>query len=454
MAEEQRPIDLAASSLPESGSADSDDLASSCLNKVSRRLIPYMLLLYVVAYLDRINISFAGSPMSKELGFSDEIFGLGAGIFFIGYFLFGVPSNIMVERLGARRWIASIMVVWGFISVSMCLVQDANCFYFLRFLLGVAEAGFFPGMILYLTYWFPRKEHAKAVARFMSAIPLAGVAGGVISSRILEFTAWSMPGWKWLFIITGSPAVFLGFSVLFLLPDRPEQVKWLSSQEKTWLKQEIASSSPAASSSVSSADSSGSADSASREKGVLFDSRVWHCAFIYFSLALGMYGFQLWLPQIIKGFGKIDDAGAALLSAIPAVFQALGMIVIANSSDSSQERHFHLSGSAFLAALALLLCGFCPNPAMALACLSLAAFGIWGTVGPFWAIPTSILRPVQAAAGIGLINSVGNLGGFAGPYLVGFIKERSPHLIYCLGALSFSLLLASVFTLFLRSRKP
>lgn len=417
--------------------ADSS-LENDCLGKISRRLIPFMLLLYIVAYLDRINVSFAGAPMAKELGFTDETFGIGAGVFFIGYFLFGVPSNIMVEKLGARRWVAIIMVVWGLISVSMALVKDSFCFYILRFFLGVAEAGFFPGMILYLTYWFPRREHAKAVARFMTAIPLAGVLGGLIASKALLCNFLGLPGWKWLFVITGSPAVLLGFVVLALLPDGPQECKWLTEAQKKWLQEKIYSQRIEPSCKT-------------QEKALLFlNLKVWHLALLYFLLALGMYGFQLWLPQIIKGFGNIDDSHAALLSSVPAIFQAIGMVLIASHSDRKQERKLHVAFSAALAAGGLLLCGFCKDPLLALLCLCFTATGIWGTVGPFWAMPTSYLGPQQAASGIGLINSVGNLGGFAGPYIVGFIKTRSPDIFYSLCALAASLFLAACLALFIK----
>lgn len=413
--------------------------AEQIFRKVSWRLIPFMLLLYVIAYLDRINISFAALQMNHDLNFTDEQFGAGAGAFFIGYFLLGVPSNLMVSKLGARRWIALIMIVWGFISASMCLVQDIQVFLWMRFFLGVAEAGFFPGMILYLTYWFPKREHAKAVARFMTAIPLSGILGGLISSAIFKMHGFmGLAGWKWLFLITGSPAVILGAVVLFVLSDGPSECKWLSAEERSWL---IAH--------VSADQIQTKKDSVAR--AVFGNPRVWLLASIYFCLALGMYGFQLWLPQIIKSFDNVDDSTVALLSAIPAVFQALGMVFVASHSDKKKERRLHLSMSAALAATGLMTCGFCHNPWLSLACLCLTAFGIWGTVGPFWAIPTSFLGASSAAAGIGLINSIGSLGGFVGPNVVGFIKQHHPDFIYSLAALAVSLMVAGFLALLLKS---
>lgn len=427
------------------------------LTRVVWRLLPLMLLLYVVAYLDRINISFAGPAMKADLGFGDEVFGLGAGLFFIGYFLFGVPSNIMLARFGARRWIAAITSLWGVVSVCMILVKDQTWFYTVRFLLGAAEAGFFPGMILYLTYWFPRREHARAVARFMTAIPVAGVLGGLVSSRVLLMSGtMGLPGWKWLFIITGLPAVVLGLVVLLLLCDRPADCRWLSPAERTWLTDRIAAEHEPAESTKSDpriqSQTEQNSQSGSKTREVFCNWRVWHLAALYFSLTLGMYGFQLWLPQIIMSFGSLSESQAALISAVPALFQALGMILVANHSDRRNERRYHVTASAVLAAVALMACGYCRDPVLSLACLCLTAFGIWGTVGPFWAIPTSYLQAGSAAAGIGLINSVGNLGGFAGPYLVGIIKARNPDFVFSLAALALSLVVAGILVLAVRSR--
>lgn len=412
---------------------------SAILRKVSLRLIPFMLLLYVIAYLDRINISFAGLQMNKDLGFTPEIFGLGSGAFFIGYFLFGVPSNVMVAKLGARKWIAIIMVAWGLLSTAFVEVKNVETFYLLRFLIGVAEAGFFPGMILYLTYWFPRREHAQAVSRFMTAIPLAGILGGLVASQVLQMHGiLGLPGWKWLFLITGLPAIIFGFVVFFCLSDGPADCKWLSADERNRLCAFIED------------DRKGVAASAQSEN-VFGNPKVWTFAILYFLLTLGMYGFQLWLPQIIESFGKLTDSTAALLSAIPAVFQAAGMILVARNSDRTAERRLHVASCAWLAASSLVLCAFCKDPILSLICLCASAFGLWGVVGPFWALPTTYLGHNAKAAGIGLINSVGNLGGFAGPYLVGFIRQRNPDFMYSLFALAAPLVVAGIIVSFLRT---
>jgi ACS family tartrate transporter-like MFS transporter len=407
------------------------------LRKVTWRLLPFMFVLYIMSYLDRINVSFAALQMNKELGFDDKTFGAGAGIFFIGYFLFGIPSNVMVAKFGARRWIAVIMLIWGGISVAMATVTDANSFYLLRFFLGVAEAGFFPGMILYLTYWFPKRERGTAVARFMSAIPVAAVLGGLISAKILAMHGmYGLSGWKWLFIITGAPSMVLGCVVALLLTDGPAHAKWLSEDEKTALA------------AVMEAEQHTTENKESFTT-VVRNPYVWTFAFIYFCLAICFYGFQLWLPQIIHAFGGLSDSETALLTAIPALLQAAGMVIVAWNSDRTGERPWHVAGSAAIAAAGLIASALIvQNPAASLCALSIAAFGMWGTVGPFWALPTARLTPAAAAVGIALINSVGNLGGFVGPYVVGTIKERTHNFAYALAFMAASLVIVGVISVF------
>ena len=402
------------------------------LTKITWRLLPFMLLLYIVSYLDRINVSFAGLQMNQELGFNESVFGFGAGIFFIGYFMFGIPSNLMVQKIGARRWISTIMVIWGIVSVGMAFVKTAMVFYIMRFILGVAEAGFFPGMILYLTYWFPQREHGLAVARFMTAIPIAGVLGGLISWKVLAMNGvLGLPGWKLLFLITGSPAIFLGIIVFYYLPDGPLTAAWLCPEERQILMAKLQEHKALDPHAVS-------------PTAAFRDSRVWLFALIYFSFTLGMYGFQLWLPQIIHGFGGLTDSATALLSAVPALFQALGMIIIAQNSDRTGERRWHVFGAATLASLGLVCSAYVHDPVLSLIALSVAAFGTWGMVGPFWALPTACLPAASSAAGIALINSVGNLGGFVGPSLVGLIKSHTSNFTYALLAMAFSLFLGAV----------
>lgn len=412
------------------------------LRKVGWRLLPFMFLLYIISYLDRINISFVGLDMSKSLGFSDEVFGWGAGIFFIGYCLFGVPSNLILSRVGARRWIAVLMVAWGIISVSMAFVQSIPMFYAMRFLLGVAESGFFPGMVLYLTYWFPKQQHGRAVARFMTAIPVAGIAGSIIAARLLNVAQFcGLAGWKWLFIVTGSPSIILGAACWFFLTDSPSAARWLSDDERKILQDRLA-------------EDRGSAAASATQTPVLqviAKPLVWLLALLYFLLTLGMYGFQLWLPQILFAFKAGSTSTTAMLTVIPAIFQALGMEMVARRSDKSGERKFHLATSACIAGAGLALAGMLTNPSLALAALCATAFGIWGTVGPFWAFPRGYLAPDLLPTGIGLINSVGNLGGCAGPALVGMIKHHSTNFSLSLWAMAASLLLAAFLPLVLPS---
>lgn len=426
---------------PDVGALDED--VSPILKRISWRLLPYMFLLYVVAYLDRINISFAGLNMNQQLGFGDQVFGLGAGIFFIGYFLFGLPSNLMVAKIGARRWISLIMVIWGVISVSMAVVKDEYTFYALRFILGVAEAGFFPGMILYLTYWFPRRQQGLAIARFMTAVPAAGVLGGLMAAWILNMDMCGLSGWQWLFVMTGCPAVLLGISVWFLLPDGPEEVSWLTAREKQRLITEL----------VLDRGESGAAKELMPVRQMLLNGNMWHLALLYFCLTLGMYGFQLWLPQMIKSFGQISISQTALLSAVPALFQALGMIVVAASAEKFGRQKEHVAVSCVLAAVGLIASGLAHEPIFAMLGLSLSAFGIWGVVGPFWTLPVAALPSSAAAGGIAIINSVGNLGGFAGPYIVGVIKSRTPDFVFSLVALSGFLLIGAMLVLALKTRR-
>lgn len=414
------------------------------LNKVAVRLIPFMFVLYIISFLDRINISFAALQMNKELGFDDRTYGFGAGIFFLGYCLFGVPSNLMVERLGARRWITIIMIVWGLISMAMAGTNSPISFFILRFLLGVAEAGFFPGMILYLTYWFPKREQGKAVARFMTAIPAAGIIGSSLTSMAFAFHGMmGLPGWKWVFLVTGAPAVILGAVTYFYLVDGPKDAKWLSEEERQKIIEAVAADRaepgpPSQDRAESSSRSQGGAGAAAVSQAFL-SGRVWLLALLYFSLTVTMYGFQLWLPQIVKGFEDVSDSTVALLCIIPAIFQALGMLVVAGNSDRTGERKYHVAVSAGIAALGFVATAFSSTSTLSMISLCATAFGIWGCVGPFWAVPTSYLKKAAAAAGIALINSIGNLGGFAGPYVIGYIKSATADFKYGMVAMACSL---------------
>jgi MFS transporter, ACS family, tartrate transporter len=385
---------------------------TATLARIRRRLLPFTFLLYIVAYLDRINVGFAALQMNRDLGLGDAAFGLGAGLFFIGYFLFEIPSNLILERVGARAWIARIMISWGVVAMAMAAVRGAASFNLLRFLLGVAEAGFFPGIILYLTYWFPAREQARAIALFMTASALAGVIGGPLSGALLAAGGLlGLAGWQWLFILEGLPSVILGVAVLFYLANGPQDARWLSEAEKRWLAESLARQSER--------------EREHRLIRALTGGRVWLLALLYFAIVTGLYGVGIWLPQIVKGLGTLNDLEVGFLSAIPFLAAAAAMVKVGQSSDRRGERRWHVALPAFAGAAGLLLSARVHNPVFALGALSLAAAGIWGAMGPFWSMPSEYLGGTAAAAGIALINSVGNLGGFVGPYVVGMVRQRS-----------------------------
>jgi ACS family tartrate transporter-like MFS transporter len=407
------------------------------LHKVTRHLIPFMFLLYIVSYLDRVNVSFASLQMNDALGFSARIYALGAGIFFIGYFLFEVPSNLILHRVGARLWMARILVTWGIISSAMMFVKGMTSFYVLRFLLGLAEAGFFPGMILYLTYWFPTHARARAVGRFMTATALASAIGGPLSGSLLELNGWhGLAGWQWLFLIEGLPAVVLGFITLAYLPDGPRSAKWLSGEEKKWIEDTLERERQ---------------QTASGGQHSMHDAirsvRVWTFAAIYFAIIISFYGITFWLPQIVQGFSGMRAFYVGLITMIPWIGATIGMVWLSRNSDASGERRWHVALSAALGAVGLIGAGLLHHPVLELAALSLAAVGIWGTLGPFWALSSESLAGTGAAAGIALINSVGNLGGFVGPYLIGWIRDRTGSFTLALAALAMFPLLGTLITL-------
>jgi MFS transporter, ACS family, tartrate transporter len=385
------------------------------LSRLTWRLIPFLFLLYIVAYLDRINVGFAALQMQEELKFSDRVYGLGAGMFFAGYFLFQVPSNLVLHRVGARRWIALLMIVWGVISSSMAAVASPKGFYILRFLLGSAEAGFFPGMILYLRSWFPEAARARAVALFMTAGPLSGVLGGPISGALLTFHLWGgLAGWQWLFLLEGLPAVVLGALVCFHLADRPGDARWLSEEQRSWL--------------IRTLEGEKSDPSASGRSDVLAAfriGRVWLLAFIYFGLNTCSYGISLWLPTLIRSWSSAGNLFIGMVSAIPYLTAAVAMVLFGQHSDRTGERRWHVAVAAFSGAAAFIFAASASSLVAVVAAISIAMLSVSSMVGPFWALPTKFLHGTAAAAGIALINSIGNLGGFFGPYMIGSIRTST-----------------------------
>jgi MFS transporter, ACS family, tartrate transporter len=390
----------------------SAELETRVLRKVTLRIVPFVMLLYFIAFIDRVNIGFAALTMNKDLGFSPSVFGVGAGIFFLGYFLFEVPSNLVLDKVGARIWIARVMITWGLISGAMAFVKGANSFYALRFLLGAAEAGFFPGIILYLSYWFPARQRAAVTAIFMAAAPLSTVLGSPVSGALLEMHGLlGLSGWQWMFIVEAIPALLLGVVVLFYMTDRPEQAKWLRDDERTWLVSAM---------NTEAAKRSGSA-SHSIWRG-LADLRVIALSLVYFGTSAGLYTLGIWAPQIIKEFG-LSSLQIGFLNALPGIVAIVVMVLWARHSDRTGERTWHVVGACVLAAAGLLLAGLAGTVVAVLLALTLVNIGISSAKPPLWSMPTMFLSGSAAAAGIATINSIGNLGGFVGPAMIGWIKD-------------------------------
>ena len=399
---------------PNSQGVDGADRAEAVLRKVAWRLLPFLFGLYILAYLDRVNVGFAAAALKRELHLSDQAYGFGAGIFFFGYALFEVPSNLVLARVGARVWIARIMIIWGILSAGMVFARGPYSFYAIRFGLGLAEAGFFPGIILYLTYWFPESWRSRAVARFMTATALAGVIGAPVSTAALtlEGTA-GLAGWQWLFLVEGIPSILAGAWVVFYLTDRPEQADWLTTEERETLAVRLRQ------------DQVNRAGHKHTLVEALCSGRVWLLGCLYFLLLTGRYGISLWLPETLRGFSGWTETQSSLASAVPYLCGAIGMVFIGTNSDRLKERRWHFALSAFLGAGGLAFCSLTTSGLPALLVLSIGSIGIWGALGPFWALPTSTLRGRAAAGGIALINSLGNLGGFIGPYLIGWLNTET-----------------------------
>lgn len=418
-----------------STTAVSAEREESVFKKVGARLIPFLFLCYIVAFLDRVNVGFAKLQMAGDLKFSDAMYSFGAGVFFIGYFVFEVPSNVILERVGARLWIARIMITWGIISCAFMLTgsiswggvstwlgwSDAETtFYFLRFLLGVAEAGFFPGIILYLTYWFPAKRRARVVALFMTAIAISNAFGSPISGAIMQYmdgyNAWR--GWQWLFLLEGIPSVILGVLVFVLLDDGPKRAKWLDDSEKALIARRL------------DEDHASKADLGNRHSfmDAFKDGRVWALALVYLCGVLGFYAINFWMPTIIQelGIDKKDYLKVGLWSFIPWGVAAIAMVVVGSHSDRTGERRWHAAGGLLVAVVGLLMLAMVGKQVgLAIFALTLVCAGILSWVATFWSLPTAFLSGTAAAAGIAWINSVGNLGGHFGPMLIGYLRTTT-----------------------------
>lgn len=411
--------------------------SETAIAALRRRLIPFLFLLYVVAYLDRVNIGFAGIDMNRDLGFSATVFGLGSGIFFVSYTLLEVPSNLILARVGARRWIGRIMLSWGVVSIAMAAVRDAGTFYVLRFLLGAAEAGFFPGIIFYLTQWFPLRERAQAVALFMTGTAIAGVIGGPVSSALLLLDGVAgLHGWQWLFIVEGVPAVLLAPVVWRRLDERPADARWLTEAERAWLIETLETEQRTAHGTRHDL------------RGAFASGRLWLLGVVYFCLVLAFYGVSFWLPQIVQSLGTRPSWTVALIASVPYVAAALGMVVVGAHSDRTGERRWHVAGPALVGALGFVAAATLPPSVVpSLTALSLAAVGIWGALGPFWALPTAFLRGSAAAGGVALVNAIGNIGGFVGPTVVGYARDATGNFSAGLWVLAAGLVAGALLTL-------
>jgi ACS family tartrate transporter-like MFS transporter len=411
------------------------------ITRVTRRLIAFAFICYVVAYIDRVNIGFAADALQRDLGLSATAYGLGGGLFFLGYCLFEIPSNLILERVGARRWMARIMIVWGIVSMAMMFITDTATFYAARVLLGIAEAGFFPGMVLYLTYWIPASERARTGALFMMAAPIAIIIGAPVSEMLLALDGrQGLAGWQWLFLVEGFPAVVLGVIALWVLTDRPEQATWLPPREREWLARTMA------------------AEQAARTRpghGSVFASmrspKVWLLCSVYFLNTIVSYGLFLWLPKILRDLSGSGGWRLSVMTAIPFVAALVGMVLIGRHSDRTGERKRHVAACALTAAIGLALAGaFADNLPMLVLSFTLCQVGQRSVMSVFWSIPPMVLGGTAAAAGIALINALGNLGGFVGPWVMGWLRDLTGGYAGGLWVLAGVLVLEAMLVLTLR----
>ena len=392
-------------------------IEESAYLKVTWRLIPFLFICYILCWLDRVNVGFAKLQMQQQLGFSDTVYGLGAGIFFISYFIFEIPSNLLLEKVGPRRWIGRIMITWGIVSALTMFVNSVTSFYILRFLLGFMEAGFFPGIILYLTYWYPAGRRAHITALFLTAIPVCGFVGAPVSGWILDtFSGVSgLGGWQWLFLLEGLPCIILGVVTLWYLSDKIADSTWLTEDEKKVLQHYI------------ELDKKGKTRHSLKDG--LLDWRVWVLGFVYFCIVAGLYGYNFWLPQMIKSTGIKSAFYIGLLIAIPNAVAVVGMIWAGRSSDRHLERRWHLFTCGVVAGIGLALsAAFASSTMFAVLAATVGIVGIMATLSIYWSVPTQLLAGTAAAGGIALINSLGNLSGFVAPFMMGYIKDATKSL--------------------------
>ncbi|MHB8215196.1 MAG: MFS transporter [Candidatus Sulfotelmatobacter sp.] len=421
--------------------APAEDFELRTYRKVDVRIVPFLFLCYILAYLDRVNVGFAKLQMLKDLSISDAAFATGAGIFFIGYFFFEVPSNVLLKKFGARMWIARIIISWGVISACMIFVKGQWSFYGMRFLLGLAEAGFFPGVIFYLTLWYPSRLRSTRTAWFVAAIAVSGVVGNPISGWIMDTLSGAMKlaGWQWLFVSEGIPSILVGFVVIFYLDSSIEEAKWLSREEKALLAHNL--------------EVEDKQKTEHKLKDAFASGKVWALCAIYFTLMIGLYGIAFWLPTIVKAFGLKGYLQVGLITAIPYGVAVIGMIFVSNHSDKTGERRLHYVANVLAGAVGLVLSGvFASNPVLAIIFLSVGTLGVIGSMPLFWPLPSAFLAGTAAAAGIGIVNSVGNLGGYVGPNIPIWTKHFSSDPSAALYVIAAVLMVGAVLTYFLIPR--
>lgn len=404
-------------------------LRDRTIRKLNMRIVLFCFICFIVNYLDRVNIGFAALHMNDDIGLTPYMFGLGAGIFFIGYLAFEIPSNMILHKVGPRIWIARIMVTWGIVSCAMAFVQGPTSFYILRFLLGVAEAGFAPGVLLYLTYWFPAKERGRATALFMAATVLSIVIGAPISGWLIDAGEglFGLHGWQAMFILEGLPAIVLGVITFFYLVDSPQKdSKWLAADERAWLLEQLAED-----------EKNTQPDTRHSLREIFSDFRVWLLTLVYMFNGIAVYGVIMWLPQIVKTFG-LTTLQSGFVSAVPFIFAAFGLVFISRSSDRTGERKIHTAISGLFGGLFLAASALAPNPDLGLLLLCICAFFLWSYLGVFWTLPTQFLTGAAAAGGLAAINGFAQIGGFTGPYIVGWVKTATD-------SFSISLLVLAIF---------
>jgi sugar phosphate permease len=434
--------------------------------RIVRRIMPFLFVLYIVAYLDRVNVGFAGLQMKGDLGFNDAVFGFGTGIFFVGYFLLEIPGTLIVENWSARKWIARIMISWGIVAIGMGFIHSSTQFYIVRLVLGAAEAGFFPGIIVYLTHWFRYEDRAKAVAMFMAAIPISNIVGAPVSGLILGANWLGLPGWRWLFIIEGAPAIILGFVTIFYLTDRPDQAKWLPDDERDWITSELEREKQSKLGTNHMAFAPETRTIMGWVRALISWIRwvIWEAirhrdvillALSYFLIVTSVYGLNFWMPTMLKKVSGLSDLQVTLLSAVPYCVGLTAMLLVGWSSDRTGERRQHTAVPMLIAGAGLLLSLATGNNAgLVVGAFCIAAIGLNGYLPGFWALPTRFLSGSAAAAAIGLINSVGNLGGQVGPSIVGFFSQATGSYAGGLLYLSISAILAAVLIWALRGPAP